>query len=219
MEISVDLRFCEIERELWALEEFVEIVERQIPNVKTLETKLTHDQLKTNGLADDEAEVSMVLQELHDKVNNIVPRFFRGQILMTLWAVYQGTTHEIAEYIKKEKNLTRTLDEVKGNSDLAKLRKYFADELCFPLSTDKETENRLEMLVLIRNIIAHSNGRMDEKSCRPSRRKQIEQLHKYGVLISQYPESLMFTETFLRTTCTIVCNSLHELINRVRSNF
>jgi hypothetical protein len=159
------------------------------------------------------------LQQLHDTVQTIVPRFFRGQVLVTLWAIFQGTTNEIAEYIRINKNLDKKWRRARGDNDLCKLRTYFAEDLEFPLFVDREIEERLDMLLVLRNVLAHANGRMDGESCDPARRVRIEQYQNQGVGISRYPEALIFSEEFIRLMCASVGDYCRDLMKRVRASY
>jgi len=214
--ISIDFRFHEVKYELWALGEYIDMVERQLPIVERQEIDRVTSRLRAEGLEHDEAERSIASQTMVDLIENVAPRYFRGPILVALWAIYESASVEIAEYLREKKSALLALDDIRGNSDLDKTQKYFNKVLNFPLYTNDQAGNCLRELNLLRNELAHSNGRFSR--IRPARRGEIERLATRGVTVSQ-TDTLLFNNQFVRETFETVDSSLRDLITRVTSSY
>lgn len=65
-EIRIDLRFAEVDHELWALAHVLEVMEPTIDRLADLYESETLAELKERGWADDEAERDLAWQETSD---------------------------------------------------------------------------------------------------------------------------------------------------------
>src|SRR5215211_7083243 len=95
----IDFRFVEIEHELWALAEYNRMLEAQLPALENQEQQRLQQRIRDQQL--DESDASIEYQQHYDLIEHVLPRFFRGPVLVTLWAIYESAVNEIADYIKK----------------------------------------------------------------------------------------------------------------------
>ena len=95
---------------------------------------------------------------------------------------------------------------------------YFNEVLNFPLSIDQATMKRLKMLIILRNTLVHSNGRIGLIKNRKHKTK-IESWIRMDIGIMQNNGKLMFSEAFLKESCSIITESLRDLIHRVLKAF
>jgi len=163
----------------------------------------------------DEVEWQMVHQELNELVDELLPRFFRCPFLVMLWATYESGVIHISKYIQNKKGLSLSIGDIKGASFLKKANKYFQHVIKFSLFTDKKTEDRLDMLRILRNTTAHCNGRIKAIK-NPKDINKIKTWEKGNFGISTISDNLVFTEIFLRQTYSLVRESLDDLINRTK---
>jgi hypothetical protein len=213
--IPIDFRFVEIYYEIAALGEYLNVLERQLPFLKVQERERVHSWLGENERDSDEAEVDLAQQDLRDLVDHVLPRFFRGPFLVSLWAVYEAGVTEIATYLQKRLNIVTSMP-TKGDGFLQRAKKYFRRVLNFSLCNDNRTWERLEMLRILRNALAHGNGRMAAINNQKDRQK-IEKWIKLNIGISTVHDDLVFSEQFTRETYEAISKSLTDLLNRVRS--
>jgi hypothetical protein len=211
MKIEVDFRFIEIEYEIWALQEYFATTERQLPVLIEQERKRIREELKN---ADDETW-DLVHQELYDLTENVLPRFFRAPIVVALWAIYESGTTEVANYLQKAGGHNLGLRDLKGKNTLDTARKYFDNILKFPLYTDESVKEQFEMLLILRNAIAHGNGRKD--AVNENYWKKIQIWENEGKGISSVGDYLAFSSSFVEEMLKVVSNSLRDLIGRTRA--
>ena len=93
-------------------------------------------------------------------------------------------------------------------------KKYFDNVLNFILFNDEKTEENLEMLLILRNAIAHGNGRKDAVNEHSWRKIQVWE--KQGKGITSSSDRLEFSSLFVNETLAIVRDSLRDLLQRVR---
>lgn len=79
---------------------------------------------------------------------------------MTLWAIFESAIIEIAKEIKDQQNLPITLDNIKGDF-LERANKYFNHIIKFHIDVRGSSWQHFRKLYLLRNAIAHANGRFD----------------------------------------------------------
>src|SRR5687768_6171751 len=96
--IQIDLRFVEIEYELWGLGQFLSFLEPQIQEIIRQDRRNTFADLKKRGWDHDEIEVGLATQELSEREAFIIPRFMRGPFLVSLWACYESALGELANF-------------------------------------------------------------------------------------------------------------------------
>jgi hypothetical protein len=115
--IIVDFRFVEVDHELWALREYFSASERQLPVLAEQERKRENEKWHI-GDNIDEDEWALVQQDLHERIENILPRYFRAPILVALWAIYESATNEVAGYLQKQGGHEKCIKDTKGTTTL-----------------------------------------------------------------------------------------------------
>jgi hypothetical protein len=214
MSIYIDFRFVEIEYELWALQEYIRTLESQLPLLETQEQEKLRERIREQDY--DESDANIEYQQYYDLIERMLPRFFRSPVLVTLWAIYESAIKEIASYIKEKQKCSLDIQDIRGDT-LGRTKKYYDHVLKFPLITSDQTWEYLEMLLVLRNALAHGNGRKD--AIKNDTWKKIEkwQKAKTGVVVED--DYLIFTASFVQEAFTIVSDALRDLIQRTRAHF
>lgn len=203
----------EIDLELSALNYYLDLLEEQIKKrvhreelefrTKITELKLTHDDPEWH----DEKYQSDYIVEF------LLPRLFRGPFLVSLYAVFESAVIEIARLIKKQKRIDPDINELKVRGGfVVKAKQYFKDVIQFPLCSNAGASERITMLLELRNAIAHANGRIE--MLKPRTRENIKTWEKQKIGISVMGGFVVFGESFLRDTLSLVHASLNDLIRR-----
>jgi len=214
VELTLDFRFVEIEYELWALGEYLNALEQQLPAIAEEKRTQTFARLQAEKSDWDDPETELAFRELDEIAESVLPRFLRGPFLVTLWALYESAITEIAGYLKQQQKKALGLQDIRDGF-LDRARKYFDHILAFPLCADDRTWERLQMLMILRNALAHANGRIE--AVKEKSRSKIEEYTKMRVGVAVENGNLSFTEAFVRETYALVHESLINLIERVRS--
>ena len=200
--MKIDFRFYKVEYEIWAIQEFFVTTERQLPMLIDQENKRFREDLK---YADEEIW-DLDKQELDELTENVLPRFFRTPIVVTLWAIYEFGTTVIANYLKKLGGHDLGLHDLRGNDAFDTIRKYFDYILKFPLYTDESAKEHLEMLLILRNAIAHGNGR--KVAVKENTWRKIQTWENEGKGIVSDSGYIVFTSSFVEEMLEVVSNSL-----------
>jgi hypothetical protein len=161
---------------------------------------------------DDPDELDQIHTEHWVLMSEIIPRFFRNPLILSLYGIYESAILDIASYLKTKKGLVVKMKDLRGNF-LKRARMYFDHILNFPLCPDAQTWEDLETFALMRNAIAHSNGRLD--ALKENTRKKIVELERADIGISTLPHCLLISGDYLRKTYTLVDGMLTELVKRV----
>src|SRR5258708_21902753 len=213
MAFKIDFRLVEIEYELSAVKEYIRTLDSQLPILEKREREELEKRIHEQNL--DEADASMEYDQHHDLIKRVVPRFFRGPVLVTLWAIYESGVQEVASHIQNKQSWALASRDIRGDNKLAQFNKYYEHILKFPLITSDPARERIEMLQVLRNALAHGNGRKDAV-------KDWEKIEKWsqtnkGIIADH--DYLMLTGAFVQETFTIVNGSLRDLIQRTKSAY
>ncbi len=216
--IVIDLRLMEASYALEVLDEHLELLEKQFIDLSERDRLTTEAKLQTLADEVDKDEfhwhnVDEVRSHHHEFVEVILPRLFRGPFMVSLWAVYESTVTEIASHIKRNRGLALGLEDIKGYDFLSRAKKYYEHILNFTLCSD-QTWERLRMLSVLRNSVAHGNGRFE--MLRSNYQEKIKNWARQGDGISIRSEYLVVSGPFLRDTLSVVKNSLEDLIERYK---
>ncbi len=214
--ITLDFRFVEIDYELWALGEYLDTFEQQLPLLREQKRAEKLAQLRGQNLDKDVDEVSIALQEHYELVDHALPRLFRGPFLVALWSVYESAVVDVANYIKDQQKQSLAMDDIRGNF-LDRAQKYFDHILKFPLYTDDQVWQHLRMLAELRNAIAHANGRIE--AVRKTSQRKINDWEKQDIGVEIVHGWLLLSEDFSREAYQTVRDSLQDLVARVKSAY
>lgn len=214
---KIDFRFIEINYELHALEQYMDSIESQLPHLIRIEEEKVYDDLREKGYENDEIERQIAQQQLDDFIDNVLPRYFFSQILVTLWAIFESAIVEIANEIKDHKKQGIYLNDINGDF-LERTNKYFNHILKFPIKTRDSAWQHLRMFYILRNAIAHANGRMDNIKSKRDVNK-IKKWTKDNIGIDDLDGNLSFSPHFVKKLYSIVFNMINVLIERVRSRY
>lgn len=215
--LDLDFRFVESYYELDALGEFLNVIENQLENVINQEKKRVESEILSKKKDLDEVELANIQQEFNDRVYELLPRFFRSPFLVTLWAISESAIIEVADYIQKQKNLPLSMRDIRGNNFLDQANKYFKYILEFELFNEV-VYDRLEMLRILRNAIAHCNGRLEAIKNKEDLNK-LKKWNKEEIGITLLINSIIFSESFLRETYEIVSTAINDLLDRAKASF
>ena len=214
--IHADFRFIEIEYELWALGHLRTVVEDQVVFLRHQDTQRTFAELRDQGWDHDEGERQLASQELDERQNFVIPRFFRGPFVVSLWASYESAVKEVAEYYQTKRGASLGWRDIRASNVLMQLDKYFHSVLGVPVDDHAERFALLEDLRAIRNAIAHANGKRRAMSD-DQWRTVARVLKRRGVPPDEYRGVIILSESFVRDAYEAVNASLRALVGRARA--
>ena len=205
----------DLEHELWSLAKYRALLEEQLVFLR--EQELLRARAAQDRAATDEGERDLALQQVEILVYEVLPRFYRGPFLISLWAVFESGVIEVAEYIRKTRSRTLKLRDIRGRDKKEEWDKYFTHVLNYPLGVEGPTWQQLDELRQVRNVLAHANGRLDLSD--ENTRQQIERWCAEGRGLSSHYGLLLFSEEYTRQAQVLVTEVLSSLTDRVRTNF
>lgn len=204
----------EIDSELSALDYHLNLIENQIRNKEAFERILSQRKIMKFGLTSKDPEWHDERYELDYIVEFLLPRLFRGPFLISLYTVYESAVTEIANLIQNQKRIEIPITDRNRNFNLDRAKKYYKDTIDFQLYSNNVAWQRIKMLSVLRNAIAHGNGRIEMLS--EKKIKQIITWEKQNVGISSIGGFVIFEERFLRDTLGLVSESLNDLVERYK---
>ena len=207
----LDFRFSEIQHELYAIEQHRLAIESELPAI--LET--ARERLQGEVTTDDDPDyLQYALSSIDSFIDDDMPRFFRYPTLISLWAIYESAATDISNEIRKNVGQSLTIEDLRGDK-LEKIKKYFEEVVKFPLVRDGQSLRYLRMLLILRNALAHGNGRED--AIKQNTWKRIEKWNEPG--IGTEHGFLTFTADFVEQIVRVVSASLTDLIARVKTAY
>lgn len=208
-----DLRFIEIFHELYALEDYINSVELQLPQLIEKEKEKAYQ----NRPTDDPIEWQQKENELYELIEDVLPRYFRNPIIVTLWAIFESAIIEIAKEIKDQLSIPITLDDITGDF-LKRTNKYFNHVINFPIDVRGTSWKQFRKFYLLRNAIAHGNGRLDNIK-NPDDRKAILDWEGENSDISTIGGNIVCSPNFIRQTYSIVLKFLQDITKGVKTKY
>lgn len=207
----VDFRFVGIEAELSVILEHRQSIERRLPGIIESERKRLEEDLK--GAEPDEWYGSM--QWIDEFADEVLPRLYRSPILIQLWASFESGFIEVAKYIRDQEKPVLTLGDLRASNDFERAIKYYDHVLHFSLIEIAGVNETLEMLLLVRNAIAHCNGRIE--MIKPTILQKIRRWEDRGISVGV--DYIGFTADFVEAMAETVQKALNDLIARVRDKY
>lgn len=213
MKINFDFRLLDVSLELHALKDHYELIEKQIFLLGHAEKASLDEFREKNKLTPEDPEWDFARQEFDDKVEFLLPRFFWGPFIVSLYAVLETSVIEIANLIQQSQKQGLSINDLKGNF-LERAKKYYKNVLKFELCSDNNIWQRIKMLVEVRHAIAHSNGRIDMLN--NNSKKKIKALEKQNLGISSHYNYILVDSNFAKETFAKVRLLLEDLVKRYK---
>jgi hypothetical protein len=214
VKINVDFRLLDVSLELHALEEFLATMEKQIDHIAASEKLSLEAAIRNQNITPDDAEWQFEHQDYDHRVEFLLPRFFRGPFLVSLYAVYEASVTEIARLLQKGQGRAISIDDLRGADFLNRAMKYYRHILNFELCTDNSAWQQIQMLSEIRNAIAHTNGRIE--ILQESAKKRILDWEKKRIGIDTNWGYIVVDRAFVERTFSKVQSSLNDLVQRYK---
>jgi hypothetical protein len=199
--------------ELLALEDHYELIEKQLEHLTLTEQVKLSEYRQKEHLSPQDPEWDFSRQECDHKVEFLLPRFFWGSFIISLYAVYETSVIEIANLLQKNQKQEIGINDLKGDF-LERAKKYYKSILKFELCSDAETWERIRMLSVVRHAIAHANGRVDMINDNTNRK--IKTWKKKDVGLNIDFNYLIIDSKFANDTYKIINLSLIDMVNRYK---
>jgi len=213
MIIPVDLRLIEVSFALDALDDYLELLEKEIERLEKIARAEKDSVFSKKGLSWNDPERQRADEDYYYKVDYLFPFFFRGPFLVSLYALYESSITEIAQLINNKQKNVISLDDLRG-SFLERSNKYFKSIIGLKLYNNNDEWQRIQMLSELRHTVVHANGRLNMLNT--NIRKKIKNWEKRKIGISVSHGFIVFDKNFTRETFRIVSNSLEALVNRYK---
>lgn len=218
---EVDLYFTRPSWELAALRHYHELVERNLESL-----------ISARGLppwcGDGPAPGRVAVAQVHQHqlmVDSMLPMVLRGPLLVSLWAAYESTLIEIAEFLRVRVGIPFSLldrpnkvpahvkPSWRGMIDRA--RHYYDVELHLHLFPDQITEDQIRGFYGLRNILAHAGGR--RRSCIPSDWNNTKAWAAQQPGLDMVGDLTIIDADFVRAQISGVETATQHLVQQVRA--
>lgn len=211
---AFDLRFVEIEAELWALGEFLHVIEPQVQYlIKQDEVRMRAD-LSEQRLPWEDPDVQAAFQEHDERASRVFPRFLRAPFVVALCATYESAIEELALASAKASGRDLQLKDIKANSWFAAAQKYFKAVLLIPLDGNIERLHFIADLFVVRNAVAHANGNV--RSIPERKLEQLKEVSRRHAGQIAVDDLVMLEPSFLEAAYTNVDGSVRALVDTIR---
>ncbi|MGZ8096705.1 MAG: hypothetical protein ACXWUD_10750 [Methylosarcina sp.] len=213
MKLNLDLRLIDIELELSALNDQFSIIESHIERLIKEKHKKLEEQ-RINGAFKHEDDLITELEIVHHNIDIHFPRVFWSPFIVSVHSVFEASILEVAEELQRKKGIGISINDLNG-SLLDKFKKYFDHILNFQLVTDNEQWRVLKELSIVRNAVAHANGRIDRLKL--SAQKKIQQLEESNAGISNWMGLLVIEQMFAKRSLEVVSDTIGDLCARYKA--
>jgi hypothetical protein len=204
-----DTRFLDLFYELYALEELIAIFESQLTDLIGKEEEKLSNSFKKKE--------TFEIFRFYTLIQRTLPRYYWGQVLLTLWAIFESGLIEIAKEVKDQQNQIIKLNDIRGNV-LERSNKYFNHIVKTPINTKDESWRHLKMFCVLRNVLAHTNGRV-ENLVNEKDINKIKIWAKDDIGVALTSGVLEFTSDFVKKTYSVVFRVTKDLADLVITKY
>jgi hypothetical protein len=208
-----DFRLLEVSGELYALEDHLKLIEDQMEHIQKTERQRVDSYIRSEGLSPEDPAWHQALDEYTDRIEFLIPRFFRGPFLVALYAVYESTVTEIAGLIQQKQSQRISMNDLRGDF-LERAKKYYKHILKFDLYVEDKAWGRVKMLSELRNAFAHVNGRMEMLN--ENSRRTIKNWERQKAGITTYSGFIVCDAKIVYDIFQVVRTSLEDLVARYK---
>lgn len=208
-----DLRFAEMFYELYALEDYIDSIESQLPVLIEKEKEKAYQNMPEY----DSIEWHQREQSLYALIEDVIPRYFRNPIIVTLWAIFESAIIEIAKEIKDQQGLPITLDDITGDF-LERTNKYFNHIIKFPIDVRGSSWQHFRKFYLLRNAFAHGNGRLDNIKNQDKLKYKLG-LDKENAEVMITDGNIICSPNFIKNTLRVVLDFLRNITEKVKEEY
>lgn len=161
-----------IDGKLEEIKEYYEELERKFERDKKRVSERYSKEVEDNKLTEEmENEIGEYFGEEHARIEDIFIKNLRYSVIVTIYSFLETTLNDLCRYLHHSKNLSLTLDEVKG--DGIERAKLYLQKVCLINFPEKSHEwQEIQKFNLIRNCIVHAEGNVEEVAS-PTKIKRI----------------------------------------------
>ena len=200
---------------IYAIDDYHKALEKQIEHIQQMQKSQLDDYIAKHKLTPDDPEWHEATSDYYHWIDLLLPRFFRGPFLVSLYALYESIVFEIATAIQMLNPHLKRFSSFRKKKRLNFIecaRAYYVEVLGIELCPDASILKRLIILSKLRNAVAHANGRIESLSP-PNFRKEIVQIVHDLPDVDAYSGHIAFGSGFVARTTELVLSELHRLID------
>jgi len=218
--LDLDDPLLEATCEIYAIDDYYKALEDQIAHTQQIQKSQLDNYLTQQKLTPDDIEWDEATSNYDQLIDHLIPRFFRGPFLISLYALYESIVSEIATAIRtmnprlKSFSSFKKKKRKKGQSYIEIARDYYAEELGTVLCPDISMWEQLIILSKLRNAVAHANGRIEALS--PHSKEEIVKIVRDLPDVAAYAGYITFGKDFVAHTTGLVLSELRRLIEANR---
>jgi len=199
----------ETEVELLVLEDYLDILDSQLPSLLKRERELIWKDVNPDKQYAEDA--ALWRQRYLD--DGISIRFLTAAAVVGIWAEYEATITRLAEYLRATR--VPTAAPFRPRDFVVDAEKYFTDTLGLYLHPPDADRTRLKALQAVRNALAHANGRLADVP--PRKREVVEKVAQKECDLIIRDGYLIASRKYARAALAFVRQLLDELTARVSS--
>lgn len=198
-------------------------IEEQLEHLKGQRAVRLYARLKREAHAMAKDDVEDEIEQFKGTVEELFPKVLRGGFVISLWSVFEACAKDLAEYVRREKELPFGLQELRAGDFLEQMEKYFSRVLGLKVFPDKNVRKKLEELKGLRNSLAHHDGATEELPKLLQSKTNAEYLskgllvyrdlhHQYAVPTAKYAEEALQTvHRFMEQFAEVVYAAIHPV--------
>lgn len=198
---------------MWGLENYLKVLEKSLYYHQQQYPKRIKAKLKEEGSEYNDLELDFAFQKIDAIVEDIFPRTFRNSFIVVLWATFESTIKEVANYLYKNTETKLKMSDIRGNF-LERVEKYFDYVVNVSLKLSQEARLKLKNLYTLRNVIVHGNGVLE--NLEQKTQNKLQEWEKQFGEFEIKSGKIIFKKEYLKESYDLVNEITSELIKRVK---
>lgn len=205
-----DFRLNEVGLELSSLRDYHDLLASEF---NTLEEKAVEQVEKEWNLSD--LGENQIAQQMIEFAKIELPRLLWGSFVMMARSVFESGVIEVADLLRTAHGIPLRISDLKGTFE-TQTKRYYQDVLNFSLTDfDGQAWEQIVHVGRVRNILAHSSGRLDMMT--PQRRSAIEKTISQDIGVSVetlFGNYLVISQDFAAASLDAIETVLKDAVKR-----
>ena len=206
LDFRTSMQLASMNAEIQALQEGFELISRAIETLQECEENRLKQVLVLDKTLDREDIISLHA-DAYDNVEIFFPRLFWGPFLISVYSVLESSLKELSNLFRENLGCEKEFNEENGGL-LEKAKCYFSKVLKVRDLSKLSCWEAITQLRTVRNIFAHSNGRVGYSL---QDNKKLEQIIKKRIGVTHHLDVLIVNQQFVRSSMDAVTELLQEL--------
>lgn len=156
-------------------------------------------------------------QHVYAIAEDEIPRVIRTPLVVSIYAIYENSITQLLSHAMKRENKNLSVKDIYGRSKTGIFNKYLKLVLEYDFQISNKQIEKISALTKIRNIIAHTNGNIEQNNSFEKEILNSNALKSLGIILDS--DKIDVSYSFLETSMKDVEEIVKSLMNYMEHRY